>query len=262
MQIHALPPAAKSAQGPLRRHAPRLIELCGTPRFEPELFQAAREATACEHLTAFAFADSTKPRIVLAANATELPVARQVAQKYIHQYWALDPARTLEPPKVCCGGDYALRFYADEIEHSDYRQDCYTGVGLHDRISLITTRDGETLRVNFYKAAKCGRFTPEEVDHIMEASDLILSLLAKHDAVALPAGKDVSRAFERRLKLVAKRLPRREMEVCTLIATGMSSEGIALDLGVSLNTVLTHRKRAYARLGISSQNELLRLLLC
>lgn len=37
-------------------------------------------------------------------------------------------------------------------------------------------------------------------------------------------------------------------------------EAIALTLGIRRNTVLTYRKRAYARLGISSQNELVRLI--
>jgi hypothetical protein len=45
---------------------------------------------------------------------------------------------------------------------------------------------------------------------------------------------------------------------CDHVAVGPSPEGIALGLGVSLDTVLTYRKRACARLGISSQNELLR----
>ena len=36
---------------------------------------------------------------------------------------------------------------------------------------------------------------------------------------------------------------------------------IALHLGISVNTVLTYRKRAYGRLKISCQNELLRLIL-
>jgi len=46
-----------------------------------------------------------------------------------------------------------------------------------------------------------------------------------------------------------------------LIASGLSSHVIALELGISINTVLTYRKRAYARLDISSQNELMQLLL-
>jgi DNA-binding CsgD family transcriptional regulator len=37
---------------------------------------------------------------------------------------------------------------------------------------------------------------------------------------------------------------------------GLTSAGIALDLRISLNTVLTYRKRAYGRLGVSSQAEL------
>jgi DNA-binding CsgD family transcriptional regulator len=42
---------------------------------------------------------------------------------------------------------------------------------------------------------------------------------------------------------------------------GMTSEAIGLKLGISVNTVLTYRKRAYGRLNISCQNELMRLIL-
>jgi LuxR family transcriptional regulator, activator of tox operons len=262
MQVHALRPMPHQSPGPLRRHVPRLIELCGTPKFEVALFQAAREAAQCEHVTAFAFSAKADPRVVLAANVSELPIARQVAQKYILQYWRFDPVCKLDPPsRSSADADVAIRVNSDEIEQSGYRQDCYTKVGLHERISLLTTRADETLRLNFYRSARSGCFAPEEVDHILGASDLMLSLLAKHDCAALPRGAEIARVFERRLRLIAGTLPRRELEVCALIATGMSSEGIALELGISLNTVLTHRKRAYARLGISSQNELMRLLL-
>jgi DNA-binding CsgD family transcriptional regulator len=52
-------------------------------------------------------------------------------------------------------------------------------------------------------------------------------------------------------------LPRREAEVCARILYGMSSVGIALDLSVSEETVKTYRKRAYQRLNIGSERELL-----
>ena len=51
-------------------------------------------------------------------------------------------------------------------------------------------------------------------------------------------------------------LSRREAEVCAHVALGYSTLAIALNLGVSVNTVATHRKRAYLKLGICSQNEL------
>jgi DNA-binding CsgD family transcriptional regulator len=57
------------------------------------------------------------------------------------------------------------------------------------------------------------------------------------------------------------RLTEREADVCARIVLGMSTTGIALDLRISKNTVATLRKRAYDRLGISSQNELFAICL-
>jgi DNA-binding CsgD family transcriptional regulator len=64
-----------------------------------------------------------------------------------------------------------------------------------------------------------------------------------------------------RLRAVAPLLSPREVEVCVRIMLGVTSEGIGIDLGISRNTVLTYRKRAYARLKISSQNQLFRLVM-
>src|SRR5690606_27057728 len=106
----------------------------------------------------------------------------------------------------------------------------YTNVGLQQRISLMRSTAQEVYRINFYKTPGAGNFSPEEMAHIFEASDLVTSLLSKHDALAAPAqgaGDDVSDFFERRLRLLNKKLPRREVQVCALIAKGLSSEGIA-----------------------------------
>lgn len=48
----------------------------------------------------------------------------------------------------------------------------------------------------------------------------------------------------------------REAEVCAHIVLGYSTLAFGLRLGVSLNTVATHRRRAYLKLGVCSQNEL------
>lgn len=51
-------------------------------------------------------------------------------------------------------------------------------------------------------------------------------------------------------------LTKREALVCAEIACGYQTEAIALRLGISLHTVTTHRKNAYAKLKISSKNEI------
>ncbi|MFL9894820.1 helix-turn-helix transcriptional regulator [Paraburkholderia strydomiana] len=54
-------------------------------------------------------------------------------------------------------------------------------------------------------------------------------------------------------------LTARERTVCLGILTGYTSEAIALNLGISINSVLTYRKRIYEKLRITSQNELFML---
>ncbi len=119
-------------------------------------------------------------------------------------------------------------------------------------------------RLNFYAGGRYGRFADSDISRIMGSADLLLALLVKHDATGFETNRRtrlriVSRT---RLRLVSPKMPQREAEVCTAIMLGMTSEAIALKLGISVNTVLTYRKRAYGRLNISCQNELMRLILC
>ena len=90
----------------------------------------------------------------------------------------------------------------------------------------------------------------------------MFALLAKHDTqrLAIDRSSDAD-VFTRRLRQIMPQLARRELDVCVGIMRGKSSEAIALALGISVNTVLTYRKRAYTRLGITSHNELMRLVL-
>lgn len=52
-------------------------------------------------------------------------------------------------------------------------------------------------------------------------------------------------------------LTKREQEVVKYVLKGHSSESISRNLNISITTVKTHRKRAYAKLNISTQSELL-----
>jgi DNA-binding CsgD family transcriptional regulator len=51
----------------------------------------------------------------------------------------------------------------------------------------------------------------------------------------------------------------REAQVCASITLGGNSRNIGRTLGISAHTVATHRKRAYSKLGIRSQNQLFAL---
>jgi len=258
MQVINLP-AAHAADDPLRAHLGRLIAVVGTPKFESELLQVAHEAFDCEHVTAFVDSEETGPRVALAANVGSANVARTLADRYIARYWNLDPA-TREKTLRLKGGSLAVRIAPDDIDDSFYRHDCYTAVNIVDRFTLMQRRGQDIYRLSFYTARRRGRLDSSEINALLNSGDLLMSLVMKNDAAG-PSDALTPQLFTNRLRLVAPDMPRREQEVCTGIMLGLTSEAIALKLGISVNTVLTYRKRAYSRLNISCQNELMRLVL-
>jgi DNA-binding CsgD family transcriptional regulator len=261
MELHRLPDSRSSVDS-LFAHIGRLIEVVGTTKFEAKMFRILREVINCEHLTAFAFSDKRPPRVLLAANNGDTQVAKLIAQKYIAHYWKMDPANNLMKIPRKDGSSIALRILPDDIADGSYRQDCYTSARLQDRFTLMRPHGEEIYRVNFYGGPRGTRSSGINANRIMESADLLMALLVKHDAVGLPGGdKFAAGLYQNRLRLLEPSMPLRETEVCAAIVRGMTSEAIALELGISVNTVLTYRKRAYARLGISCQNELLRFVL-
>jgi DNA-binding CsgD family transcriptional regulator len=253
---------------PFRRGIGRLIETVGTPEFEFHLFHAAHEAIQCEHLSAFSIAPAALPRLLLAANHGAAPVARSAGSAYVGSHWNADPTNRLLAGAGALQTGVLVSLSGDEMRRLNYRRKCYsradwesTGVNLIHKISLIKSRDDEIIKINFYRHRAAGPFATSELEKIADISDLLFAFLARHSPGGSRCDSESLRArFERCLGRICAGITHRETQVCAAIAVGMSSAGIASALEISLNTVLTYRKRAYARLSISSQNELMRLL--
>jgi DNA-binding CsgD family transcriptional regulator len=75
-----------------------------------------------------------------------------------------------------------------------------------------------------------------------------VGVVLKHDEFR-PSVSDGEPAdvYRSRLRSFIPHLSEREIEICSEIVLGRTPEAIASKLGVSINTVLTHRKRAYAK---------------
>jgi LuxR family transcriptional regulator, activator of tox operons len=255
---------------PLLWSVDRLIGTLGTETFGDELFSAAREALACEHLTAFETIGSSQPRLILAMEVSGQKTVSRITDRYLQDCWQMDPINDIDRRGYDIeNGIISLRS-ADETRKCDYRRQCFTtsdwlvvGQKLSERISIARRDRNRTIRVSFHRAKDRGQTADEAMNVIASAANILLPLVMRHASdiasrVQQPTGYD---SFLETLRDRFPSMPQREREVCSGIAAGMTSEAIGLTCGVSINTVLTYRKRAYTRLGISSQNELLRLLL-
>src|SRR5690606_22246752 len=94
--------------------------------------------------------------------------------------------------------------------------------------------------------------------------NLLLPLLNLHHRIvdqAPQTGRLSTAEMEERVRLSFPTLSKREVSVCARSIVGLTTEGIALDLGIKNTSVLTYRRRAYARLEVSSINQLSTLLI-
>jgi DNA-binding CsgD family transcriptional regulator len=243
-----------------------LIASLGTAEFEVEVFEALHALTGCDHASVFVLPDGGAPRVLLAGSRDGTSVAWQAGKEYATRFWHLDPANRIELHSADDRCGTMVRTTRADIGAARYRRHCYsqadwarTGSKIIERISLHLREARSAYKVSLFRELTSGPFRDCDLGAAASCSGLLLALLRKHDQLSTTAG-DGFEDYLDMLSIVAPLLSPREREVCAGIALGMTSEAIRLKLGLSLSTVQTHRKRAYARLRISSQNELLKLI--
>jgi DNA-binding CsgD family transcriptional regulator len=156
-----------------------------------------------------------------------------------------------------------------EISDHSYRRHFYDEAAVRQKMSALAQIDDRLIYLNFYRDPDQADFQEGDRRMLCDLGQVLCALLARHhrmkasEAHSVPSVEQ-SEGFRRQLRdqvrnaLVAEKagLTEREADVCAEIAVGRSAAQIAAWYGISLNTVATHRKRAYGKLGISSQSEL------
>jgi DNA-binding CsgD family transcriptional regulator len=240
-----------------------LVDSLGTRHFGRSFFAFLRTFIDIDDCTVFVLPRDDNPMWLIAEGKNNRAVAaRQAAEQYVSDFYPRDPnIDTLRD--ALCGRATALRFvHRDSIRDSDYRARFYDEIDIREKVAVLTRFDGGHLYSNFYRSASHEHFDDAQIAVVRQISRLTLSCLKKHLKFIgrLPKGRDRESKLRAVYRLLTKRegarLTEREADVCARIILGMSTTGIALDLRISDNTVATLRKRAYDRLGISSQNEL------
>jgi DNA-binding CsgD family transcriptional regulator len=154
-----------------------------------------------------------------------------------------------------------LHFHQHEVPQRSWREAVFEREGLAGRLSYLFDGPADTVyAVNVFRHVACGAFTDDELRCLVHLAPLLRAALRPSlDRLRpRPAAPRVA-AVELRLAACHPALSGREREVAARIACGLSNDGIAADLALSPATVVTLRKRVYAKLGIHSRMPLLRL---
>jgi DNA-binding CsgD family transcriptional regulator len=233
-----------------------MLQAIGSPRFADILLDLVHADFGVVELNVWTLRGSS-PQTVL--SASRRAGAEDRASAWCERFCHHDPSFALLAAAPA-GRIVATCTRISESAASAYRSLFQFGGGLDELVSFAF-RDTDLVVLNLYcrRGASLGG---EELARLNAMSLTLMSAVRAHAEARRRAGPIETTVpplpmVEEMLRAVRPDLTERETQVCARTATGMTALAISLDLGISVSTVITYRRRAYARMGICSAYELL-----
>jgi DNA-binding CsgD family transcriptional regulator len=250
MRPHAM--ASNPAAGDV---TPAVLAI-GRPDFPKVLIDTLRRQAGVGHCMVFALTRTGAASCLL--DVGNIPTGADLGAAYAGQFHESDPNRdALFEAET--SAPIMLPSFAPRMYGARYRKIFFKDSDIVDKCATAIWVDDTCFYVNFYRVTSQGCFGDAERARLQTIAPAIGASVARHFQQAARPDQSLAALFATSAPLAA--LTPREQEVCRRILAGFSSEAISKGLGISLHSTLTYRKRAYQRLGISSQNELFAIVL-
>ena len=244
------------APSPAEGDITRAVLAIGRPEFPDVLIDTLRRQAEVGHCMVFSLTRDGAARCLL--DAGNIPIGADLGAAYAGQFHESDPNRDalLEARGA---GPIVLPAFAPRMYGARYRKIFFQDSGIVDKFATAIWVEGTCFYINFYRITAQGRFGSAQRDRLRAIAPTIGASVARHFQDTAGTAQNLATLFATRTPLAE--LTAREQEVCRGILAGLSSEAISQELGIGLQSTLTYRKRAYDKLGISSQNELFSIVL-
>ena len=230
-----------------------LIDGIGQPCFSARVLDELQPLIPAASWSAYRIGEGCDPRLYLSASRGVPDRTRDCWQAYLSGPHASDQTLIAET----AGGLLLCHLEAGEIP-TEHRRRVYEAHGMAERVSVVRAHpEGGLFAVNFYRHSHQAPFRDAQIAAFEAVAPALLSLANKHVEVGLPALREQTlEHWRQRLVVLGVGLTARELDVCARLLQGMTQDGIAADLGLTVPTVKTYRNRAFERLGIHFRTEL------
>ncbi|MDR3097968.1 MAG: LuxR C-terminal-related transcriptional regulator [Paraburkholderia sp.] len=233
-----------------------------------EVLNLLEPAASVSQCTVFAYEFGNRPRTVSVADHRGGRFLRDVADTYSRLFYALDGNQQIVgghrgEGAGRAGSSLVLHWQSSaDIRHDGYRHACYATPNVSDRLSLLLQPAADIwLAINLYRGRDAGNFQPAEVEQVESLAPLIGEAAKHHYALRGQSQMGIPQMMLARLRGLCPTLSKRELDVLRGVLEGKSAAEIAECMGVKPSSAVTYQKRAYQRLGISSQRQLFALCL-
>ena len=260
------------------RELGRIIDNLGSNQLPETLIDGLGWFIPFEMAAIFVYRNRSRPLLVY--ENFEPAEAKQGVATYIKSTYVLNPFYQAYLNGLA-EGVYLMRDLApDAFFEGDNQKVSKISTSITEEIGYVTDHwpkameelivavslQGDTLaEITLSRSHDRHGFCDEDVVRVSTIFPAIAAIFRKYwinfgasDSQASPPDSRVDDAF---VNFGQSVLTERERDVAQLILRGHSSDSISRNLNISLGTVKTHRKNAYAKLNISSQSELLSMFL-
>ena len=236
----------------------KLTRSLGEPSCGRVLLDVLNCFARVDHCALFVRVPGADLRLLTTSSRLPASNAARAAVHYMDRMHRYDVVTSELCPGSEDDGSVELRYRtSEEVTNLQYRLECYEHVGIEDRLAMFDRRpDGTTAMLHCYRDRSTGRFADDELEVLAKVAPLFLSFVGVHAKLVVPQNIPASRWRESLDQNTGASLSCRELDVCASLLSGLTLVQTAKQLGISVNTVITYSRRAYAKLGVDSVREL------
>lgn len=233
----------------------------GRLAFPRALIRVLRYAADVGHCMVFSFTGDRSARCLL--DIGNIPIGEALGTAYSQHFHLADPNRDTIFGRQTSTAPIVLPTFARRMYSDNYRKIFFEDSRIVDKFATAIWVDNTCFYVNCYRINSQGRFSPDQLAQLSRIAPAVSATVARHfQQECAPTANPLDTV---EILLATSEpfacLTGREREVCLRILSGFSSEAISADLNIGLQSTLTYRKRAYQKLGISSQSDLFGIVL-
>lgn len=256
-------PACTNARVSLQSsHIGEVVQSIGTERYGKACFDVFEQPLDVDQWALIRYNRDNSVRCVANASRSYALAAKEAINRFVGHCHSVDPsllAVRAQPLQSAC----VIKNEIGDIHDRQYRYN-YSQTHVKERLSFFQSVGSDLYQLSVFRSIGKRPFSQGDITHFSALAGFVLATAVKHEsfkqlAAGIPRHLELD-SIERLLKCIPGSLSQREIQVCARVVAGMSIDRTALDLAIKRTSVVTYRQRAYEKLNIARQNELVALV--
>lgn len=244
-------------RGPLMAAIGELIGAIGTESYAATCLGVLDDQFQVDHWALFRYRAESPVRCVASASRIRGDAARENVQRFVQRCHRVDPSlialREQRSDSACIA-----EMQVSDIRDRQYRQ-CFELTRVRERISFFVHGSQGLHQLSIYRGSRCAPLSAAALASFADLANVVIASGTRHERLLAMDALDLE-SIEEILRNASPGLSQRESEVCARAAAGETIDATAVQLSIQRTSVITYRQRAYQKLGVSRQSELVALV--